>query len=770
MARPVTTLMIVPRTAFLLAALLGGSTLVPAATAVAEVERELVIPRVDRAPRLDEFLDMDVPPEWAGRLAEIDRFTQRDPEDGRPASQDTRVLLGYDDERLYAVFLAYDREPELIRAQYARRETVFDDEIVEIQLDTFNGEQRAFTFICNPFGVQFDAIWREGQGFDSSWDTVWESEGRLTSRGYVVLMEIPFRSLRFPPGDVQTWRILLVRDIPRNNESSFWPPVTTRVESRLAQAGTLRGLEGLRRGRNAQIIPYGTAATFRTLDRRDAAYDDEPFDGEVGADAKLVIQDRIAVDFTANPDFSQVESDEPQVTVNERFEVFFPERRPFFLENADDFNTPITLLFTRRIQDPSAGVRATGRLGNHRLGVLWIDDERPGDAIAEIDPADPRAGERARFAVARVSHLIGGSGAQVGFMYTDRSFAGGTNRVGGFDGRIPLDERWVTQFQGVWSETDTADGRIDDPAVNVSLNRNSRHLTLHSHAISIGRDFRTEAGFVPRTDIRDLHQEVSYRWRPEGRALVAFGPSVFVQRITDQSGVRLDRRAQASFEWEFRRRTSFEIEYVAGRERLRPQDLPPGSPSTAALDFEVDSLVVEASSSFVRWLEASVEVGSGRTINFVPVAGTDPTPADRLFVAGETSFRLGRRHRLSGRWLHTALEDAATGAEVFTNDIGRVRWDWQFTTRLSLRTIVQYDRTTANPALTRLERRESLNGDVLATWLLNPWTAVYLGYTGNWANLEIVDGPGGPEVERTEDGLLHDARQVFLKVSWLFGL
>jgi len=316
---------------------------------------ELYIPHVERPPTLEDFAGMRPSREVDGKLARVEGLIQRTPRDGQPASQRTEVYLGYDDENLYVIFVCFDSEPERIRARLGRREDVFSDDVVEVMLDTFNDKRRAYAFVTTPRGIQRDAIWTEGQGFDGSFDTLWHTRGQITDAGYLAWFSIPFKSLRFPSTPQQTWGVILRRDIPRVNESSHWPHVSSAVEGRLNQAATLRGLEHISPGRNLQFIPYASFRSFRAPDFRDPAqprFAEEAGEVQAGVDAKIIFQDSLVLDITANPDFAQVESDEPQVTVNQRFEVFFPEKRPFFLENAGYFKTPFNLVFTRRIADP----------------------------------------------------------------------------------------------------------------------------------------------------------------------------------------------------------------------------------------------------------------------------------------------------------------------------------------------------------------------------------------------------------------------------------
>ncbi len=418
----------------------------------------LEIPRVQAAPALVDFREMRPGPAWDGRLARVSAFVQTQPSDGARPTERTDVYLGYTEESLFVIFVAFDSRPGNVRARKARREDINnDDDWVELAIDTFNDRRRAYLFDSNPLGVQWDALWTEGLGEDATFDTVYHTEGMVTDRGYVLWMAIPFKSLRFPPSAVQRWGIQFRRFMPRVPELVAWPHVSARVQGRLNQAAELEGLRDISPGRNIQLIPYGTFRSFRALDLRQASGQDfveDALDPNVGLDAKLVFKDSFVLDATANPDFSQVESDSPQVTANQRFEVFFPEKRPFFLENTNFFQTPLTLVFTRRIADPQLGARLTGKHGPYALGVLASDDEAPGQLARS---ADPSFGERAAIAGIRVSRDVW-SQSSLGFIYTDRELAGGHNRVGGVDGLFKFGRNWTGTAQAVASSTRSVDG------------------------------------------------------------------------------------------------------------------------------------------------------------------------------------------------------------------------------------------------------------------------------------------------------------------------
>jgi hypothetical protein len=258
----------------------------------------------------------------------------------------------------------------------------------------------------------------------------------LTPEGFAAMLTIPFRSLRFARTPEQTWGLALVRIIPTTNETAFWPYVTQKLDGFNQQIGNMSGLEDISPGRNLQIIPYAAFAGSHFLDNPSSGI--PSFRGKndlrAGLDAKAVLHDSLTLDVAINPDFSQVESDDPQVTVNQRYEVQFPEKRPFFLENTAYFLTPENLFFSRRIVDPEFGGRLTGKIGRWNLGLLAIDDRAAGQSL---DPDNPHYNDRAEIGVVRVQREFAKQ-SNIGILYTDREFAGGYNRVEAIDMRLKL--------------------------------------------------------------------------------------------------------------------------------------------------------------------------------------------------------------------------------------------------------------------------------------------------------------------------------------------
>ena len=744
----------------------------------------LVIPRLSQPPKLEDFLEMKPGPAWEGRMAKLQGFIQRLPSDGQPSSQKTEVYLGYDDRNFYCVFVAFDSEPGKIRAHKVPRDYVTGDDKLDLFLDTYHDRRRAYVFTVNPLGYQMDGLWTEGprNQFDNSFDTVWQSRGQLTDRGFVVWLAVPFKSLRFPAVDVQTWGIVLVRWIPRNNESATWPRVSTRIEGRLSQEATMTGLRGLSPGSRGMLIPYGYSRSYRALDQGDPdnpVYERKAVDPRIGLTGKLVLKDTFALDMTVNPDFSQVESDQPQVTVNRRFEVYYPEKRPFFLENPSYFETPINLLFTRRIADPQFGVRLTGKRGPYAIGALFADDRSPGQIVP---PGDPLEGKRAYFSVVRLSRDIFRQ-STVGMIYTDREFAGTHNRVGGVDTRLKLRKNWWASLQAVSSATTFTDGtRMAGPAYKAQLRRDSRQLYYSADYYDFSPGFDTETGFISddrverpvyvgrsilrpplRTDMRSFGQIATYSFRPEGKFLISWGPTVFVNPVWDHRGNRLDMFTDHTLGWEFTGQTAFELYYTGDQEMLRPRDFV-GLPGNRTYSHHRQGLYFET--AFLDQFGFRGDYSRGSQINIVPPQGQLPELADLTLGSVSVLLRPEGHLRIENTYLFERLGDRATGASIFNNHIIRSKWGWQFTKEFSVRTILQFNTVLASPGLTSLETTKNFNADFLFTYLVNPFTALYIGYNGNLDNLDLIPYTTGNQIVRTR-GLAENGHQFFVKLSYL---
>ncbi len=796
----------------------------------------LTIPRLPRAPLLEDFLTMKPEGDTAQRMAKVTEFVQRNPHDGEKVSEETEAYLGYDQKNLYVVFVCFD-DPKKVRARMSRREDIYDDDQVAVMFDTFHDRRRAYEFQTTPLGVQWDAIYTEaihqssGGNWDTSWDAVWDSKGKVTDRGWVAWMAIPFKSLRFPSTEKQEWGILMYRGITRKNEDSYWPRVTYRIAGRLGQEATLHGLEGISPGRDIELIPYGIMRGFRSLDTTDPYnpfFQNATAQGQVGLDAKFVIKDHFVLDLTANPDFSQVETEDPQITVNQRFEVYFPEKRPFFLENADYFRSPINLFFTRNIQDPSAGIRLTGKEGPYSVGLMASDDRAPGLAVPSFCPptspicSDALYGDRSYFTIARVSRDIFKE-STIGAIFTDWECpsTGEYNRVGGLDARLRFNANWILEGQAVTSSSNMQGLNVGNlqttceynlfpfsagnlissgngnhyagPADQIELRRNGLHFNYIGTYQDVSPGFVTVPGFVNRVDIRGLYNTVYYRFRPKKGWLLAWGPTLRQRYVFDHEGNRLDTFYDAYLRIEGRGQTNLWLSpYEELRERLRPQDFTfiglPGI--TRNQDYHEHLSEAIFQTGYFKKATVSGSLSSGDGVNFSPAANALPQyllsrsntatlslafrPIKPLKI--ENTYLFSRLRAGDSAYFQALTQTPGVGKGIFNDHIVQSKWNWQFTSQLSLRLIMQYNSLLANTSgntvypYTYLPTQKQFNADVLFTYLIHPGTAVYVGYNGDLQNLNVEPAtstsPGF--ITNTAKGYINDSRQFFVKVSYMF--
>ncbi len=749
--------------------LLGTAVALLFSQSLFAAETGLIMPLIQGEPSFADFENMAPSTALARSMAKIDNFIQREPDDGDAATQRTKVYIGYDQVELHVVFLAFDSDPDQIRANLSSRENIDGDDTVEMSFDTFNDQRAAFSFRSTPLGIQWDARWTEGSsrraGFDTTLEMVWDSEGQLTDQGYMVRMAIPLRSLRFPDSSEQTWRVQFARNIPRLSEESFWPAYSIGVEGRLNQTAMLTGIRDVSPGNNSQIIPFIFAREVDALDpgATGGPKFDQSSEQDLGIDAKFIFNDSMVLDITLNPDFSQVESDEPQVTLNERFEVQFPERRPFFVENADFFATDSTLVFTRRIIDPEGGARFTGRAGNYGFGSILINDEAPGLNRAE---GDPLKGEKANIAILRGFMDISDQD-RIGVLLTNRDLADGYNRVASVDGRFKLTDNWTTQVQLVGTESEPANGGATTTGYqrNIQVNHAGRMFTNHTHFIETTSDFRTELGFQSRffrSDSSGLHQRVNFNFYPENSSINRWNANLFGVYIDDIGGDKIYTQLGPGFGLNFDTNI-FSVSYTDYSETLRPKDF---AGIITNRVYKYDDVQFNYSNNSLNTLSFDFSYRKGTALNLVPPAGTLPSIADSSRTSFDMLWRPIDRLRISNTYFHTELETKSGGTDIFSNDIIRSNWNYQFTKEWSLRFIAQYDETDAGPA-SRLSDDENLNFDLLLRYVINPWSAFYVGYNSNQSNFDIVEMEGERELVVAND-LRKDGDQIFMKFSYLF--
>jgi hypothetical protein len=531
----------------------------------------------------------------------------------------------------------------------------------------------------------------------------------------------------------------------------------------LTQEGQINGLSEISPGRNLQFIPYVFGQSFQAPDLRDPnnpSFGGARLRGRVGLDAKAVIKDSFVFDATVNPDFSQIESDEPQVTTNQRFEVFFPEKRPFFLENTDYFTTPLNLVFTRRIAAPTFGLRLTGKSGPYSIGTLFADDRSPGLVVPD---ADPLRHTRAYFGILRARRELGKQ-SNIGVLYTQRTFQDSQNRVGGIDGRFKWKEHWTFDHQTVFSfdrplgssgTTAETSGR----ATQLFLDYTGLHLQANTMYRDNTDNFITHTGFFQRPDIRRLSNDVIYTFRPGGKIVTNHGLEIFSENIWDHTGLRLSENISFTYRVVLPRTTTVGALFTTGHEQLRPKDFP-ALPGNQDLRFGQQGVFIQT--FWLKQLTINAQYFNGSDFNYVTANGI-PQAAHSDNITFGTTIKPWAPLTIDNTYLLTRLQNYNDSHSVFTDHIARTKWNFQFTRALSLRWIGQYDSLLPNIVTTNLSKQRNLNMDLLVTYLVHPGTALYVGYNTNLANPSPVNiHPGEVDTFR------NDSRGMFVKGSWLF--
>jgi len=697
-------------------------------------------------------------PGWKD-AAVIGEFWETQPGDNVPPRVATTAFIAYDAKYLYIGIDARDPEPSKIRAPYVNRDDVLGtDDNIAIFLDTRNDRKSAVELRVNPRGIQGDASWNDATFTeDFSPDYFYDTAARITATGWTAEYRIPFSSLRYPRQDPQTWGIQIWRNYPRDNRYFIHSnPVPRGSNCSLCHMRSITGLSGLPQGGHLVVAPYATATQSARPDSGPgSSLENDPIEGDGGLDVKWTPGSSHAIDATLNPDFSQVESDVAQIAVNQRFALFFPEKRPFFLEGVDLLETPIRAVHTRTITSPRWGLRSTGKLGESAYTVLVTEDRGgglvvlPGPDFSSFAPQDFRS----IAAIGRLRHDFGNSFG--GLLVTDREVrGGGHNRVFGpdFEWRPSASNRLRGQF--LWSETRTPDrpdladewdGRsLSGGAVDVRWDYTARAPEGFLHYRELGNGFRADDGFVPQVGLRLGEAYAAWKFFPEG-LLTFVRPQVFSSYTEKRDGFLIDRNISPGVIFQGKRNLVGDVELNLSASRIGGEVF---ERTNLFFLFQVDP------SRRISRVEVDGNIGeefdfeNGRVGDGVRLAtAITVKPTDHIAVE-----LLGNRQTLD------VEGDDGRGGRLFTARIGRVKATYTFSARALLRLIGQWVETERDPSLYRfaVTRRDgSFNGSALFAYKLNWQTVLFLGY--------------GDDRELLANGTYaRSGRQLFLKVSYAF--
>lgn len=655
---------------------------------------------------------------------------------------ETECWVTYDTGNLYVACRAHDPEPSAIRAHYADRDdlerTVQDDHII-VLLDPFNDERRGFQFRVNALGVQMDAFLSTAEGFeDFAWDAIWNSAGRITDEGYVVELAIPFRSLRFPEAaGPQTWGIILERSYPRSDRHRLRSMPTDRSDScLLCQANKLSGFEGISPGSNVELYPTLTAGRSDTrVPFPDGDLEAGDPDVQPGLDVRWGITPNLSLNATANPDFSQVEADVAQLDVNTRFALFYPEKRPFFLEGADIFQTPVTAVFTRTVADPAGGLKLSGKAGANGIGFFAAYDRQTnllfpgnqGSATGFLADSSVTTAARYRRDLGRSSY--------VGLLYTGReTFDGYHNRVGGVDAFWQITGATTLRVQTLGSATDYPDSlalttgqpvsAFSGSALSAQLLYATRYWFANLEYLDFSPEFRADAGFVPRVNHRTAEAAAQRSfWGARGAWYTQIRAGVSAEATVDYDGQLTDRRASVFGGYLGPSQLSVGLSLNQNRTRV------------ADVDHELLGLSAAVEVRPSGALRVGVHSGIGEQVDFA-----NNRKAFSVTVAPSAQISIGRPVTLDVR--HVLQRLASEGTHIFTANLFQVQGFYHVNLRIFVRAIVQWQQVTRNPAAYGFpvgKRSRSLFTQLLFSYKLNPQTVAFVGYTDTREGSESVD-------------------------------
>ena len=498
----------------LLAALIGpGTPLRPG--------QQIQPPRVDATIVVDGRLDEPV---WA-QAVRLDGFSRYQPSEG-PATDSTVVLVWYSATAIHFGIRAYEAHGTP-NATLADRDHIGSDDNVQIFLDTYHDRTQAIVLAVNPLGVQADGTLietgRTGGGFaatvvggreptDVSPDFVWQSKGRVTPWGYEVEIRVPFKSLRYQTAGVQTWGLQVVRQIQHAGEEDTWTPARRDAASFLGQEGTLEGLTEMRRGLVMDVTPELTRRWQG--DTSAGGWHYTPDDWRLGGTVRWGLSENLSLNGTVRPDFSQVEADASQIQFDPRVALFFAERRPFFLDGLELFNTPNNLIYTRSLVQPDAAVKLTGKAEGTNIGVIAGLDGKTYSASGN---------DRPKVLMSRFQRNLAAA-FRLGVVYTDRTEPTTSNRVLGVDGRYTFGGVYSATFQLAGSRTADGSGTTSAPLWSTRFTRSGRHVGFRTTFSGVSDKFETRSGFIGRNGIVDWTVDPSYTWE--------HAPTALLQRLT----------------------------------------------------------------------------------------------------------------------------------------------------------------------------------------------------------------------------------------------
>jgi len=696
--------------------------------------------RLSKPPTIDGILDDEA---WTEAPLPAGTWLSYNPLHGDQIPQQTTVWVAYDSDAIYFAFKCDDPQPDQIKTSITRRDNIWSDDWVGLSLDALGTGQVSYHLMVNPSGIQLDMINTVAGYEDTSPDWIWASAGRVNDRGYAVEIRLPLETIRFNGGSEVDMGILFWRRVSRIGVSVAWPalePGKWVFEKHAKLAFTDLQPKQIR-----EVIPSATYSRADSLETPSAWGTDHT--GDVGVSAKWGLTPTVTLDATVNPDFSQVESDAFQVEVNQRFPVYFSEKRPFFMEGAGIFNLAgngqgdASMLYavnTRNIIDPIFGAKLTGSLGRVAFGTLTAVDQAPGRTD---DPSDPLTGKESFYQIARAQVSLK-PGSYAGGLATLTSLAGRTNAVAGADLSLKLKSHQITAFVlGSTTDDPEAEGRSSGVALQANYNFNSRRVNVGVQGEHYDESFAMDTAFLNRTGISNGWVYSDYSFYPDKDRhpwIRRITPFTYFQGGRDRvqagdeyisvTGVRMSFTRQGFFRFDksFSREPWQGEEYDGGRWRMF------------------------GNVQLFRWVRPYFNTSWGTAVYYDEV---DPFQGESVNATVGATFQPNGRLSESVEYTRVAFDRRSTGERVYTVNILNTRTTYQFTKALAARAIVQYD-----------SQQHRVLTDFLGSYEPEPGTVVYIGYGSLYEQQQYQDD----EWINGQGNYLTTRRGLFLKASYLY--
>jgi len=709
-----------------------------AAQSVAAAPAALKLPplrphKTDTPPLIDGVLDDAV---WKLAPSETGFKTWR-PDMGLDMHQNTFVYYAYDRENIYFAFRCYDTEPSKVKAAVSNRDNIFSDDWICINLDSFNDRQSLYALYVNPLGIQADSKF-EANSEDFSVDVVWYSAGRIDAEGFAIEIRLPFKSIRYASNDPVEMGIIFERSISRFSESGTYPPLDRAQGLNFVTQTRALSFEGVRHYTLFELLP---AVTYgRTSVAEEGALRAEPDRSDLSLTAKYGLTSQLILDGTVNPDFSQVEADAGQVDFNLRYALFYPEKRPFFLEGREKFafaanrsGDPLgAVVHTRTIVNPYLGFKLNGKLGpKDTVASIYAMDELPEDSARDF----------AHFMIVRYKHALSEDSFLGGFL-TGRFEGGHNNAVAGTDGQIRLTPAAAVGYHAFWSRTEpgAGAGARDGHAIGLNYSLQTRDWIINIYAQDLARDFETETGYLARNGISRLQAGFLPMLYPKSKFFLRVDPIVHFVEVRDKESGLWETTEQADLRFILPRSTSvlfggkYSTEVFLGRR------------------FGRSGMRVIAQSQILKQLSFSLNFNHGQKIRYV----RDPYQGSGTDLSAEVSFQPSENFLFDLSSTYSNFTRSAGDVKEYDYTILRSLNTYQVNKYLFFRAIVEYN-----------SFYKELMTDFLASFTYIPGTVIHAGYGSLY---DKTEWNADERAYIPSDRFFEAKRGFFFKASYLWRL